>query len=321
MRRIFGLILAAGLIAAGGCSKKQAANVKDANALSGKITVSGAWALYPMTVKWSEEFRKIHPGVTIDISAGGAGKGMADALSKTVDLGMVSREINPVEIERGAWWVSVVKDAVVPTINSANPVAPTLLKRGMRQNEFASIWISGSTTKWNELVAENAQELPVHIYTRSDACGAAETWAKYLGGNQQDLKGIGVYGDPGLAEAVRKDNLGIGFNNITFAYDMKTGNPVDGLGIIPIDINGNGAIDTEEAFYGTMDQLIKAIGEGKYPSPPARDLHLVSAGKPGNRAITEFLKWILTDGQKHVAESGYINLSPEKIADELKKFE
>ena len=63
--------------------------------LSGQISISGAFALYPMTVKWAEEFRKIHPGVRIDISAGGAGKGIADALSGMVEIGMVSREINP----------------------------------------------------------------------------------------------------------------------------------------------------------------------------------------------------------------------------------
>ena len=45
--------------------------------LVGTIRVSGAWALYPMAVRWSEEFKKIHPKVRIDISAGGAGKGVA----------------------------------------------------------------------------------------------------------------------------------------------------------------------------------------------------------------------------------------------------
>ena len=33
------------------------------------IRVSGAWALYPMMVKWGEEFWKIHPNMRIDISA------------------------------------------------------------------------------------------------------------------------------------------------------------------------------------------------------------------------------------------------------------
>ncbi len=69
--------------------------------LKGEIQLSGAFALYPMVVRWSEEFRKIHPGVRIDISAGGAGKGITDALAKVVDLGMVSRDIYPQEIKIG----------------------------------------------------------------------------------------------------------------------------------------------------------------------------------------------------------------------------
>jgi len=59
----------------------------------GTLTLSGAFALYPMAVRWAEEFRKINPDVRIDISAGGAGKGITDALNNMVDLGMVSREI------------------------------------------------------------------------------------------------------------------------------------------------------------------------------------------------------------------------------------
>jgi phosphate transport system substrate-binding protein len=57
--------------------------------LSGQLSISGAFALYPMTIKWAEEFRKVNPGVKIDISAGGAGKGIADALSGMVEIGMV----------------------------------------------------------------------------------------------------------------------------------------------------------------------------------------------------------------------------------------
>ncbi len=43
------------------------------------------------------------------------------------------------------------------------------------------------------------------MYTRSDAAGAAETWAKYFGKKQEDIQGVAVFGDPGLALAVKKD--------------------------------------------------------------------------------------------------------------------
>ncbi|MBC8449642.1 MAG: phosphate ABC transporter substrate-binding protein, partial [Chloroflexi bacterium] len=71
----------------GGCS--QTAGRPSEGELSGTITVSGAWALYPMMVRWGEEFHTLHPYVQFDISAGGAGKGMADALAGAVDIGMV----------------------------------------------------------------------------------------------------------------------------------------------------------------------------------------------------------------------------------------
>src|ERR1700749_3233090 len=62
-------------------------------AQQGTISISGAFALYPLTVKWAEEFKKTHPGIKIDISAGGAGKGITDVLSNVTDIGLVSRDL------------------------------------------------------------------------------------------------------------------------------------------------------------------------------------------------------------------------------------
>lgn len=280
----------------------------EATPLTGTITLSGAWALYPMAVKWAAEFKKIHPKVRIDISAGGAGKGVADALAGSVDLGMVSRDINPAEVKKGAWWVSVTKDAVVPVVNARNPKIAELLARGLKRDELVAIWVTGANRDF-------------HVYTRSDACGAGETWARYLGKKQEDLKGIAIYGDPGLAEAVRKDPIGIGYNNVNFVYDAKTKKPVAGLAVLPIDLNGNGKLDKEERFYGARDELIKAIAEDRYPSPPARDLHFVGKGRPARKEVVEFIRWVLTDGQKFVPEAGYINFSKKRLDTERKKLE
>ena len=89
---------------------------------------------------------------------------------------------------------------------------------------------------------------------------------------------------------------------------------------MPIDINNNGMIDPDENFYDNVDQVIEAISKGKYPSPPARDLYFVTKGKPSNPALIEFIKYAITEGQKFVHESGYINLSNEKLQSELGKL-
>ncbi|MBP1666986.1 MAG: phosphate transporter substrate-binding protein [Bacteroidetes bacterium] len=285
----------------------------------GTITISGAWALYPVVVRWAEEFRKIYADVRIDLSAGGAGKGITDVLNNMVDLGMVSREIYDEELKKGAWPVAVTKDAVVPVINASNPSVDILLSKGLKKDAGNNIWITGFCKTWAQAFGTKGTT-PIHVYTRSDACGAAEVWAKYLNSKQEDLLGSGVYGDPGLALAVKKDPLGIGYSNIGFIYDSKTKKQLAGIRVLPVDINSDGKITPDENFYESMDHLITAIETGKYPSPPARELYLVSKGKPQKEVVVKFLNWVLTDGQKYVRESGYITLSEEKVAEELKRI-
>jgi phosphate transport system substrate-binding protein len=287
--------------------------------LKGTVRVSGAWALYPMMVRWGEEFHRANPNVRIDVSAGGAGKGAADALGGLVDIGMVSRDIHPDEVRKGGFWVSVVKDAVLPTANAANPVAKELLSRGAKREAFAALWIKGKPLTWGDVVGNPKAKDKVNVYTRSDACGAAETWAKYLGKRQEDLQGIAVYGDPGVAEAVKKDRLGIGYNNLNYAYDPQTGKPVAGLLVVPIDINGNGKLDKAESFYATKAQVKRAIAAGVYPSPPARNLNLLTRGKPSG-LTREFMLWILGPGQKYADAEGYIELPQQKVAESIKKL-
>lgn len=286
--------------------------------LKGEISLSGAFALYPLAVRWADEFKKIHPNVRIDISAGGAGKGITDVLNNMVDIGMVSRDLNPFEIKKGAIGIAVTKDAVVPVISAKNPFAKELLAKGIKKDAAINIWVTEKYSTWGQ-IANTKNNTTLNVYTRSDACGAAEVWAKYLGKKQEDLAGNGVYGDPGLSMAVKNDPYGIGYNNMAYAYDYKSKKQLPGIFVLPIDLNSNGKIDPNENFYNSMDQLIDAITAGKYPSPPARDLLFVIKGNITNPAAKEFIRWVLNEGQKFVRESGYINLSKEKITGELKK--
>ena len=288
--------------------------------LKGEIQLSGAFALYPIAVRWAEEFRKIHPKVRIDISAGGAGKGITDALARVVDLGMVSREIYPQEISKGAFPISVVKDAVVPTINSNNPLIHQILSIGLTYEVAKSLWVTSSAKTWGDVLG-SPSTIPVHVYTRSDACGAAETFAAWLGVKQEDLEGTAVFGDPGVTSVIQRDKVGIGFNNIAYAYDINSKKPYRHIAVIPLDLNGNGRIDPEEDFYTTSAELNAAIAAGKYPSPPSRPLYLVANGIPTKPEVIAFLEYILTDGQQFVDEVGYVGLSEEEINTELSKFQ
>lgn len=296
-----------------GCSSKKDNTVSDA--ISGSVSISGAFALYPLVNVWAEEFRKEYPDVRFNISAGGAGKGMADVLGGAIDLGMFSREIMDSEKAQGVWWVSVTKDAVIPTISSKNPILNEIKQKGLTRAELAGFFLTTDRQQWK---SSNHQ---VSVFTRSDASGAAATWGQYLGApGQEELRGIAVYGDPGLAEAVKNDPLAIGFNNIIYVFDLNSGQKYPGIEVAPIDINENGQIDPEENFYGNLEEITTAIADGRYPSPPARELYLIAKGKPQKPAVIAFLNFVLEKGQAHVEANGYIQLSPEVIADQKTKL-
>ena len=296
----------------------QSSPTPQADTLNGTITISGAFALYPMMTRWGEEFQKIHPNVQFDISGGGAGKGMTDTLSGAVDIGMVSRAVKPEEESQGAYSVGCVKDAVFPVVNARNPVIADILAKGITQDAFRKIFITGEIKTWGQVVGKPEITDEIHLYTRSDSAGASDVWAQYLGGKgQADLQGIGVNGDPGLLNAVVNDPLGIGYNNLGYAFDQATGNLPAGAIVVPIDTNMNGIADPDEVI-STLVQATDAVATGKYPSPPARVLNLVTNEKPSG-LVQIFIIWILTDGQKYVPEAGFVQLPPELLAESLAK--
>lgn len=317
MKTKFTIALVAFAMALNSCGsgEKEKPAAGEAEKIEGTITMSGAFALYPLANVWAEEFRKEYPDVKFNISGGGAGKGMTDMLNGAADIAMYSKEISKIETDQGAYGFAVTKDAVIPTISAQNPLLKQLLAEGATKEELSAYFLKEGKHTWKKTNEK------VNVYTRSDAAGAAETWAKYLGGKaQEELKGIAVFGDPGLADAVKKDKNGIGYNNVIYAYDVNSGKKYDGLEVLPIDVNGNGKIDAEENFYGSLNDITKAIADGRYPSPPARELFLVTKGKPTSPAVKKFLEWVLTKGQDFVVSNGYILLEKDNIEKQKQKL-
>lgn len=308
MRKLFAIIFASilltGTIAA-----------SHADDLSGRLSLSGAWAIYPLAVKWGAAFEKLHPNVKLDISAGGAGKGMADALSGAVDIGMVSREVDKAEKAKGALPIFIAKDGVFAVISEGNPARDEILRKGIKKDTFVGIYINSTVETWKQ--AAGGPSAPIHVYTRSDACGAASAWASILGKYKQDnLKGIGVYGDPGLLAAVRRDKLGLGYNNLGYVFSGDR--VIKGIVIVPIDANKNGKVDANERI-DNRNKAYQEIASGRYPG--ARREFFVTKGKP-NKVARQFIEFALSDAGTRVLNEvgGYIPLSKVERLEQIEKI-
>ncbi len=270
-----------------------------AEGLSGSITISGAWAIYPTAVAWAEAFQKKYPGVRIDISAGGAGKGAADAIAGLADIGMVSREPDPAELQKDIRAVYILKDAVFPVISEKNFYLQELRARGIKHQTVVEIYIDGIVTRWGQVITGKTDK-PIHVYTRSDSSGAAASWAAYLGKKQEDLLGVGIYGDPGLLEAVKRDPVGIGYSNFGYVF-TREGPLLSGIKVVAIDVNENGKADADEIFE-TRSQAVAAIAAGRYPATRKNYFFI---RKNSASLVKEFIHFALSEeGTKIVEEVG-----------------
>jgi len=279
-----------------------------AEELKGTISLSGAWAIYPTAVSWAEAFKQKHPKVTIDVSAGGAGKGAADAIAGLVDIGMVSREPDSAEINKGIIPLYILHDAVFAIINDKNPALARLLENGMPVAAFESLYISGKKVTWGE-IAKTSSKTPVHVYTRSDACGAAASWAKFLGNKkQEDLKGVGIYGDPGIIEAVVRDPVGVGYSNLSYVF-TRQGALLGGIRLVPIDANNNGKADPVEIFQ-KRDDAVKAINSATYPATRKNYFFIKKNASPLTK---EFIRFTLSDEGVAIVEKVGTSLPLTKV--------
>lgn len=302
------------------CAPKIKEKYDEKTGYEGNISISGAFALYPIVVLWSEDFKKINPNVRFNISAGGAGKGIADVLTNMTDIGLVSRDLHPQELTKGALPIFVAKDAVLGTFNVNHPNASLLKERGLTQEELENIFVHTKYKSWNNIDSRFTSEA-IGVYVRSDAAGAAETWAKFFKRSQEDLKGIGIFGDPGLAQAIKDSPTAIGFNNINYVYDLKSKKTTANIEVIPIDINKNGKIDAEENFYTDIETLTEAVALGKYPSPPSRELLFVIKNNNNSKLVKEFIRFVLDKNQqRYLLENGYVPLTAEQRDTEIQKL-
>ena len=282
--------------------------------LRDNINISGAFAIYPLMTRWAEEFQRINPGVSFDIASIGAEKGMTDVLASKVDIGMVSREVSGEEKAKGAYQIPIGKDAVFVLISENNPVLSDLLEKGVTKDALEKIFITGVIRTWGEVIGNESIKDEIHVYTRADFCGAGATWGLFLGGTQDDLLGEKKFGDPGIIQALQNDPLGIGYNNLIYAFGLEdVASP--GTVILPMDLNNNGKADVNEIF-NTRTEATSAVASGLYPAPPSRYLYLVTNGKPDG-IIQAFLEWILTDGQIYVNQLGYVQLPNEQLEQAL----
>jgi phosphate transport system substrate-binding protein len=317
--------------------------------LVAQVQLTGAGATFPAPIytKWFDEYHKAHPEVQINYQAIGSGGGIRQVTEGTVDFGATDGPMNETQLsdfgtKRGheVLHFPTVMGAVVPIYNV--PGVATSLK--FTPAALAGIYL-GTITKWNDPAIAGANKgvkLPasdIVVVHRSDGSGTtyiftdylskvSEAWKSKVGANTSPNWPVGLGGaqNAGVAGLVKQTEGSIGYVELIYAEQthISYGSVQNASGDFVLatlaGVSAAAAADAAKMPGDFRVSITNAMGKTVYPISSFTWL-LVPAkiADPAKRkAIVDFLKWALGDGQNMTEALSYAKLPKEVVARELK---
>jgi phosphate transport system substrate-binding protein len=249
-----------------------------------------------LSQRWAEKYMQAHPDVTIQVTGGGSGTGMAALLNGTTDVANLSRPAKPKEIEKAKAEGKELKefkvavDGLAVVVHKDNPVQELSLKQLM-------VIYTGQFNNWKDV---GGKDEPILRYCRESNSGTYVFFKEHvLGDRDYAVDCQTLPGTAAVAEAVSRDAKGIGHGGVAY---FLTRPDVKILAVKKDDASA--AISPVDA-QGKIN--FSAIRELNYPI--SRYLYVYTIGDPqGN--LKAWLDWMLgAEGQKTVEEIGYVSLA------------
>ncbi len=336
MKIIRSLAVLCALLALGGSATAQS---------SDPILVNGAGATFPYPVysKWFDEYHKLHPNIQINYQSVGSGAGIRQLLSGTVDLGASDQPMSDEQLAQARIKIlhfPTVLGAVVPTYNV--PGVTQELK--FTSEALVGIFL-GKITRWNDPAIASANpgvNLPANdivVVHRSDGSGTTYIWTDYLSKVSEEWKnrvgkgtsvrwpvGLGGKGNEGVAGLVKQTPNSIGYVELIYAIQNKLsyGWVRNSAGsFVKADLASVSAAAAGAAKSMPDDfrvSITNAPGKTAYPISSFTWLLIPGQVQDAKKreAIVGFLRWMLTEGQKHAEPLAYAQLPREVVEKELK---
>lgn len=288
-----GLILLAGTLFQTGCGKSDNGTGGDTNK-SDKTVIQdiGSDTMVNLAQAWSEEYFKVDPSVSVEVSGGGSGIGIAALLNKTADIANCSRRMEPEEIEKAKKVgedpkeFTVGFDALSIYIHKSNPL------NEISMEELGEIYKeNGRITNWSQLGIKlpEGQDDKIIRVSRQNNSGTYAYFREAVVGKNSDFRSgsLDMNGSKDVVELVSRTPGAIGYSGMGYAtpnvkvvkVSKKKGEP----GVAP-------------SIATTLDKTY----------PIARPMFMYTPGTPAPH-VKKYIDWVMSDaGQKIVEATGYV---------------
>ena len=254
------------------------------------FTVKGSDTMVILGQRWSETYMKEHAGITIQVTGGGSGTGIAALINGTTDICESSRPMETKEKDdlkakqKGAVAIEtkVALDALAVYVNEKNTIKEIAIP------DLAKIY-KGEIKNWKDVGGKDA---PIVLYGRENTSGTYAYFKEHVLEKKDFAAAVQTLaGTSAVVNAIKGDEKGIGYGGIAY---------LEGIRALPVK---------KDAAAPAIAPSLATAQDGTYPI--SRFLYFYTAGEPtGN--IKKFVDWVVSDaGQKIIADVGYYPL-PKK---------
>jgi phosphate transport system substrate-binding protein len=256
----------------------------------------GSDTMVNLAQAWAEEYAKVNPAVSIEVSGGGTGQGVAALINGTADIANASRKLEPEEADKakkahGSDPVEylVGYDALSVFVHKSNPLNEISI------DELGEIYREGGKLdSWADVGVKaipGAQDNKIVRVSRQNNSGTYHYFREVVVGKKSDYKpgSLDMNGSKDVVELIARTPTAIGYSGLGYAtpavkilkVSKKKGEP----GVAP-------------SIATTLDKTY----------PIARPLFMYTPGKP-SAEVKGYLDWVMSPpGQKIVEQTGYVPL-------------
>ncbi len=277
----------------GGCSARSSS--EPGQTASVYLQNKGSDTMVNLALAWAERYQSAHPEVTIAVTGGGSGTGLASLANNTVDLANASRKIKDEELAQAAAAGAdpqefvVARDAIAVIVHPDNPVDNLTLE------QIALIY-RGEINNWLEVGGEDRPIVRLsretnsgtHVYFLEEVVRLGNSKDKSIFSPQTLL----LPSSEGIIAEVSDNPNAIGY---------------DGLGYVTDHVKMIAVAARAGAPY--VRPSVATVNDGSYPI--ARDLYMYTRSAPQGTLKT-YLDWILSaEAQQIVDDLGFVPVKLE----------
>jgi len=274
--------LAVTVVAGGfaGCSSKQAETV------SGNVTLAGSTALQPLAEQAGKDFTTKYPSAVVTVQGGGSGTGLNLVSEGTVNIGNSDVEAGK---KLDASLASALVDHKVCGIGFAVVVNKNVQVGSLSTQQIQDIF-TGKVTNWKEV---GGQDIAIQVIHRPASSGTRATFVDTVMGGAAENDAIGTVQDSsGSVEKALTDTQGsISYLALSYITDAVKAN------VTPVKI------DSVEATNAN----IKA---GTYKFWSWEHMYTKGEATDATKAFLDYM--VSTDNKALVEKLGYISASDIK---------